>query len=75
MTGDGRFGRFGGRYLPETLMEAVLELEAAYDRYRADPGFLAALDRLLSGVRGPADPADLRAPALGRPRMPGLSQA
>ncbi|MEN6341378.1 MAG: tryptophan synthase subunit beta [Methanospirillum sp.] len=56
MTGDGRFGRFGGRYLPETLMEAVLELEAAYDRYRADPGFVAELDRLLSEYAGRPTP-------------------
>ena len=56
MTGDGRFGLFGGRYMPETLMEAVLELEAAYDRYRDDPGFRAALDRLLSEYAGRPTP-------------------
>ena len=30
----GRFGQFGGKYVPETLMPALFELEEAYDRYR-----------------------------------------
>ncbi|MDR1450331.1 MAG: tryptophan synthase subunit beta [Propionibacteriaceae bacterium] len=48
----GRFGPYGGRYLPETLMGAVLELEAAYGRWRADPGFSAELDGLLRDYAG-----------------------
>ncbi len=40
----GHFGQFGGRYVPETLMPAVLELEAAYRRYKDDPEFVAELD-------------------------------
>ena len=43
----GRFGEFGGQFLPETLMPAVAELEAAYNTARADPTFISELDRLL----------------------------
>ncbi len=42
----GRYGIHGGQYLPETLMNAVLELEEAYEHYRNDPDFLAELHRL-----------------------------
>ena len=38
---QGRFGRFGGKYVPETLMPALAELETAYQQYRNDPGFQA----------------------------------
>ncbi len=47
MNGRGRFGEFGGQFMPETLMAAVAELEAAYDEARADPAFRDALDALL----------------------------
>ena len=43
----GRFGAFGGRYVPETLMAALEELNAAYRDARADASFLLELDRLL----------------------------
>ncbi|MFZ9881756.1 MAG: tryptophan synthase subunit beta, partial [Phycisphaerales bacterium] len=43
----GRFGPFGGRYVPETLLAALEELDAAYREARADPSFHAELDRLL----------------------------
>jgi tryptophan synthase beta chain len=43
----GRYGEFGGQYLPETLMPAVAELEAAFESARADEAFLQELDRLL----------------------------
>ncbi len=36
---NGRFGPFGGQYIPETLMNAVLELETAYNFYKNDPEF------------------------------------
>jgi tryptophan synthase beta chain len=42
----GRFGAYGGKYVPETLMPAVLELEAAYAEASADPTFLTELDWL-----------------------------
>ena len=35
----GRFGTHGGQYIPETLMNAVIELEAAYEYYKNDPEF------------------------------------
>ncbi len=44
---NGRFGEFGGQYLPETLMPAVAELEDAYLAARADPTFEAELAALL----------------------------
>ena len=43
---SGRFGPYGGKYVPETLMPAVLELEQAYTDAIADPAFLAELDHL-----------------------------
>jgi tryptophan synthase beta chain len=43
---DGHFGPYGGRYVPETLMPAVLALEAAYREAAADPAFWAELERL-----------------------------
>ncbi len=43
----GRFGPFGGRYVPETLFAALEELVAAYAAARADPAFLGEVDRLL----------------------------
>ncbi|WP_339096796.1 tryptophan synthase subunit beta [Deinococcus sp. VB343] len=45
--GRGRFGTFGGRYVPETLIPALDELEAAYLQAKQDPEFLAELDYLL----------------------------
>ena len=43
----GRFGAFGGRYVPETLLSALDELDAAYAAARADASFLLELDQLL----------------------------
>ena len=45
---SGHFGRFGGRFVPETLMSPLAELEAAYDEARADERFQADLERLRS---------------------------
>jgi tryptophan synthase beta chain len=42
-----RFGAFGGRYVPETLIPAIDELERAYDAARADPAFVAELEHML----------------------------
>ena len=44
----GRFGQFGGRYIPETLMNAVIELNDAYERYKNDPQFNRELEVLFS---------------------------
>ncbi len=45
---DGRFGIFGGQYMPETLMNAVIELEEAYNHYKNDPDFNKELEELLN---------------------------
>ena len=46
----GRFGVFGGQYIPETLMNAVNELEEAYTHFRKDPGFIRELEQLYREV-------------------------
>ena len=48
----GRFGIHGGQYIPETLMNAVIELEEAYDHYKKDPEFNRELDELLQEYAG-----------------------
>ena len=48
----GRFGIHGGQYIPETLMNAVLELEEAYNRYKDDPEFNRELSDLLNNYAG-----------------------
>ncbi len=48
----GRFGIHGGQYIPETLMNAVLELEEAYNRYKNDPDFQQELTQLLNDYAG-----------------------
>ena len=48
----GRFGQHGGQYVPETLMNAVNELEAAYDYYKNDPEFNRELTQLLDEYAG-----------------------
>lgn len=48
----GRFGMHGGQYIPETLMIAVQELDAAYEHYKHDPGFQAELTALLNDYAG-----------------------
>jgi tryptophan synthase beta chain len=52
----GRFGEFGGRFAPETLMPALLELEAAFTEAWADPDFHAELDGLLANFVGRPTP-------------------
>ena len=53
---QGRFGEFGGRFAPETLMFAVEELEAAYQAARNNPSFQAELARLLKDFAGRPTP-------------------
>lgn len=48
----GRFGAHGGQYVPETLMNALVELEKAYDYYKRDPGFISELNSLLTDYAG-----------------------
>ena len=49
---SGRFGVHGGQYIPETLMNAVIELEAAYNDAKADPSFQAELTELFNEYAG-----------------------
>ena len=46
MSGEGMYGEFGGQFVPETLMNAVIELDHAYSKYRKDPEFLREVDDL-----------------------------
>lgn len=48
----GRFGAHGGQYIPETLMNAVIELEEAYHHYKNDPEFQKELTALLNDYAG-----------------------
>ncbi len=52
----GRFGVYGGRYVPETLMEPLMELEEAYTRLKDDTRFKEELDRLLKDYAGRPTP-------------------
>lgn len=54
--GRGRFGAFGGRFVPETLIAALDQLEIAYDEARADPEFQAQFDHLLKAFVGRPTP-------------------
>jgi tryptophan synthase beta chain len=54
--GQGRFGAFGGRYVPETLVYALDQLEAEYAKARADAAFQAELDDLLANYVGRPSP-------------------
>jgi tryptophan synthase beta chain len=53
---EGRFGPYGGRYVPETLVAALDELTALYDAARSDPQFWSELDALLSEFVGRPSP-------------------
>lgn len=48
----GRFGIHGGQYIPETLMNAVIELDEAYTRFKGDPEFVLELERLFNDYAG-----------------------
>ncbi|MCH5296224.1 MAG: tryptophan synthase subunit beta [Ruminococcus sp.] len=48
----GKFGIHGGQFVPETLMNAVNELEEAYNKYKDDPEFVAELDKLMREYAG-----------------------
>lgn len=49
---NGRFGIHGGQYIPETLMNAVIELEEAYEKYKDDPAFRKEFEDLLTNYVG-----------------------
>lgn len=56
LTGVGRYGRFGGQYVPETLMTALQELEKAYEEAIKDPQFHAQIDYYLKDYVGRETP-------------------
>ncbi len=62
----GRFGAYGGRYVPETLVAALEELEEAYAQAQADPAFHAELDMLLKDFAGRPTPLFLASRLTGQ---------
>ena len=50
----GRFGQFGGRFVAETLMPLILELEQAYEAAKTDPAFQAELRRPATSIMSAA---------------------
>ena len=55
-SGTGRFGPYGGRYVPETLMAALEELEQVWRKSRRDPKFQKTFDHLLRTYAGRPTP-------------------
>jgi tryptophan synthase beta chain len=53
---DGKFGKYGGRFVPEILMEAITELQKAYEEARKDPEFQKQLDYYLAEFVGRPTP-------------------
>ncbi len=64
-TADGRFGPYGGRYVPETLVAALDDLTALYDTVRTDPAFWAEYEALLQEFVGRPSPLT-EAPRIGK---------
>jgi tryptophan synthase beta chain len=56
MEGKGRFGKYGGQYVSETLMNALIELETGYDAIKIDPHFVQALHAYQSDFAGRPTP-------------------
>ena len=68
----GRFGPYGGRYVPETLVAPLFELERAYELAKADPAFQAEVQHLLNNFAGRPTPLQFAARLtlkLGGPRI------
>ncbi len=59
---DGKFGKYGGRYVPETLMSALLDLEREYLRLKDDLDFRTQLGFYLREFVGASDTSLLRRP-------------
>ena len=56
----GRYGLYGGQYIPETLIPAVQELEQEYEKYKNDPAFQAELKDLMENYAGQIGRASCR---------------
>ena len=52
----GRFGKYGGMFIPETLVPAIKELESAYHEYKNDPAFMEDLEYYLTKFAGRPTP-------------------
>ena len=72
---ERRFGPYGGRYVPETLIPALDELEREWLAARADPAFQDELGTPAARLRRPADPAVPRSGPVGRHRRRGVPEA
>ena len=58
---NDRFGQFGGRYVPETLIPAIEELERSYEEARRDPSYMSELNTMLKTYVGrPSELSDAR---------------
>lgn len=69
---QGYYGEFGGRFVPETLMPAILELEEAYHEAKQDPAFQQELDQYLRQYVGRETPlyyAERLSKSLGGPKI------
>ncbi len=69
---SGKYGKFGGRYIPELLMPAVLELEEAYEAAKKDPSFQKELNNYLTEYIGRTTPlyeAEQLSKHLGGPKI------
>src|SRR2546428_4243946 len=64
----GYFGQFGGQYVPETLMPALHELEAAYDEAKEDPKFQEELESYNRHYGGRPTPLHIAPPPTDHPR-------
>ena len=53
---EGKYGKYGGKYIPETLVPAINELEAAYEKIRNDSEFKKELDYYLQNYAGRPTP-------------------
>ena len=60
MPKDGRFGDFGGKYIPETLVPAIEELEENYQKIKSDKSFQNELDYYLKNYAGRPTPLILQ---------------
>src|SRR5260370_2926104 len=71
-TPPGRFGPYGGRYVPETLMVPLFELERAYEAAKADSAFQARFQDLLKNFAGRPTPLQLAARLTEKLRRPPI---
>ena len=67
---DGKFGEFGGKYIPETLVPAVGELEEAYLKFKNDKEFKKELDYYLREYAGDRKSTRLNSSHIQKSRMP-----